>query len=154
TAGGTGRHWLGTSLRFTPNDFRMKSEYGVLVDWPLSYYDLEPWYGKAEAEIGISADVANQAYLGISFPPGYQYPMKSIPLSQADQGAARGVTGQQRLCRPLVVTESPAARYSERYQGRRACAGNTNCIPTCPIHAKYDPSVTLNAALNSGDANG
>jgi len=154
TAGGTGRHWLGTSLRFTPNDFRMKSEYGVLVDWPIGYNDLEPWYGKAEAEIGISADVANQAYLGISFPPGYQYPMKSIPLSQVDQAVARGVTGQQLLGMPLVVTETPAARNSEPYQGRRACAGNTNCIPICPIQAKYDPSVTLNAALNTVDANG
>lgn len=151
TAGGTGRHWLGTSLRFTPNDFRMHSQYGVLVDWPLNYDDLEPWYQKAEAEIGISADVANQAYLGISFPQGYQYPMKSIPLSLVDAAVAKGVTGQQMLGMPLVVTETPAARNSEPYQGRRACAGNTNCIPICPIQAKYDPSVSLNAALNTGN---
>lgn len=153
-AGGTGRHWLGTSLRFTPNDFRMKSEYGVLVDWPLGYDDLEPWYGKAEAEIGISADVANQAYLGISFPPGYQYPMQSIPLSLVDQAVAGSVDGKQLLGMPLEVTETPAARNSQPYQGRRACAGNTNCIPICPIQAKYDPGVSLNAALNTVDANG
>ncbi|MGH8084023.1 MAG: GMC family oxidoreductase [Lysobacter sp.] len=154
TAGGTGRHWLGTSLRFTPNDFRMRSQYGVLVDWPIDYDDLEPWYQKAEAEIGISADVANQAYLGISFPQGYQYPMKSIPLSLVDAAVAKGVTGQQVLGMPMVVTETPAARNSEPYQGRRACAGNTNCIPICPIQAKYDPSVSLNAALNTMDADG
>src|SRR3954462_1869013 len=39
--GGTMRHWLGTSLRFLPNDFRMRSMYGQLVDWPISYDDLE-----------------------------------------------------------------------------------------------------------------
>src|SRR5204863_585889 len=45
----------------------------------------------------------------------------------------------------------PAARNSQPYQDRRACAGNTNCIPICPIQAKYDPSVTLAAALRSGN---
>jgi len=29
--------------------------------------------------------------------------------------------------------------------------GNTNCIPICPIQAKYDPSVTLNQALDTGN---
>jgi len=76
--GGTGRHWLGTSLRFVPNDFKTKTVYGQLADWPLGYEDLEPWYRAAEAEIGVSADVAAQAYHGISFPVGYAYPMPLI----------------------------------------------------------------------------
>jgi choline dehydrogenase-like flavoprotein len=80
-AGGTMRHWLGTSLRFVPNDFKMAAQYHQLVDWPISYDDLEPWYGQAEAEIGVSADAAHQAYLGIRFRPGYKYPMKPIPPS-------------------------------------------------------------------------
>jgi choline dehydrogenase-like flavoprotein len=42
----------------------------------------------------------------------------------------------------------PAARNSQPYRNRRACAGNTNCIPICPIQAKYDPTITLNEALN------
>lgn len=150
-AGGTMRHWLGTSLRFVPNDFRMKSAYGVLVDWPLSYDDLDPWYGKAEAAIGVSSDASQQAYLGITFPPGYQYPMKSIPASLVDQAVTTAVTGQSFDGLPLVVTETPAGRNSQPYQNRRVCAGNTNCIPICPIQAKYDPSVTLNLALNTGN---
>ncbi len=52
---------------------------------------------------------------------------------------------------PLVVTETPAGRNSQPYQNRRVCAGNTNCIPICPIQAKYDPSVTLNMALDTGN---
>lgn len=150
-AGGTGRHWLGTSLRFTPNDFQMQTRYGVMVDWPIDYADLEPWYGKAEAAIGISADASQQDFLGIRFPPGYQYPMPSIPPSLVDDAVATAVNGQQALGMPLQVTETPAARNSQPYQGRRACAGNTNCIPICPIGAKYDPSVSLNAALNTGN---
>ena len=70
-AGGTS-HWLGTCLRFVPNDFKMKSLYGLseasFVDWPIGYEDLVEWYGKAEAELGVSADVEDQKYLGVHFP--------------------------------------------------------------------------------------
>ena len=44
------------------------------------------------------------------------------------------------------VRSLPAARNSQPYKNRRACAGNTNCIPICPIQAKYDPTITLNEA--------
>ena len=33
-------HWLGTSFRFVPDDFRLRSKFGVGVDWPISYDDL------------------------------------------------------------------------------------------------------------------
>ena len=46
---------------------------------------------------------------------------------------------------------TPAGRNSQPYQNRRVCAGNTNCIPICPIQAKYDPSVTLADALRTGN---
>jgi len=146
--GGTMRHWLGTSLRFVPNDFRLKSEYGVAEDWPIDYNDLEPWYGKAEAAIGIAADVADQDYLGITFPDDYQYPMPAIPSSLVDQTVSAGVEKMPPVDGvQLTVTNTPAGRNSIPYQNRRVCAGNTNCIPICPIQAKYDPTVTLYEAL-------
>lgn len=150
-AGGTMRHWLGTSLRFVPNDFKMQSAYRQLVDWPISYSDLEPWYGNAESEIGVSANVADQGYLGIKFPPNYKYPMKPIPASLVDDAVTKAVTGTSFQGTPLVVSNTPAGRNSQPYQSRRVCAGNTNCIPICPIQAKYDPSVTLEQALNTGN---
>ena len=150
-AGGTMRHWLGTSLRNVPNDFKMYSVYGKFVDWPLSYDDIEPWYEMAEWEIGVSADKTQQAFLGITFPDSYQYPMQSIPPSLVDDAVTKAVTGQSFDGIPLVVTETPAGRNSQPFQNRRVCAGNTNCIPICPIQAKYDPSVTLNQALDTGN---
>ncbi len=150
-AGGTMRHWLGTSLRNVPNDFRMYSAYKKFVDWPLSYDDIEPWYEKAEWEIGVSADKSTQDYLGITFPADYQYPMKPIPPSLVDDAVTKAVSGKSFEGIPLVVTETPAGRNSQPYQNRRVCAGNTNCIPICPIQAKYDPSVTLNMALDTGN---
>ena len=150
-AAGTVRHWLGTSLRNVPNDFRTKSVYDQMVDWPIGYDDVEPWYGLAEHEIGVSANASEQAYLGITFPPGYSYPMPKIPESLVDQAISAGLDGMQVDGIPLSVTSTPAGRNSQPYQGRRVCAGNTNCIPICPIQAKYDPSVTLNKALDTGN---
>jgi len=72
-AGGTS-HWLGTCLRFVPNDFRMKTLYGKsessFVDWPIGYEDLVDWYGKAEAELGVSADIDDRSISDL-FPEGY-----------------------------------------------------------------------------------
>jgi glucose dehydrogenase len=160
-AGGTS-HWLGTCLRFVPNDFKMKSQYGRLADWPIEYNDLNSWYGEAEKELGVSADVDEQKFGGIEFPPGHTYPMPKIPNSTTDQYVndslnkdplTEGETGFLGMGKPVTnipVRGVPAARNSEPYRNRRACAGNTNCIPICPIQAKYDPTITLNDARNTG----
>jgi glucose dehydrogenase len=159
-AGGTS-HWLGTCLRFVPNDFRMNSEYGQSVDWPIEYKDLNFWYGEAERELGVSADADEQTYCGIEFPPGHTYPMRKIPNSTTDQYVDKSLNGNPLteeetqflgMGKPVTripVRGVPAARNSEPYRNRRACAGNTNCIPICPIQAKYDPTITLNDAMNT-----
>src|SRR6266567_2676205 len=160
-AGGTS-HWLGTCLRFVPNDFKMRSQYGQSVDWPIEYKDLNSWYGEAEAELGVSGDVDEQTYLGVEFSPGYKYPMRKIPNSTTDQYVDKSLNtdplaedetqflGMRTPPTRIAVRGVPAARNSEPYRNRRACAGNTNCIPICPIQAKYDPTITLNDATNTG----
>ena len=88
TPGGTTMHWLGTCLRMLPNDFRMKSEYGVAVDWPISYEDLKPYYEMAEFEIGVSATVEHLKYPNTdktTFFGDYVYPMNEIPTSYLDK---------------------------------------------------------------------
>lgn len=35
--------WFGQTPRFHPNDFRLKGHYGIGLDWPISYDDLEPF---------------------------------------------------------------------------------------------------------------
>lgn len=151
---GTARHWLGTSLRNLPNDFMMKTKYDKFVDWPIRYEDLESWYGEAERQIGVSANKDEQAYLGITFPPTYNYPMPGLPVSRVDMMVETAMPsfkigfGMDNV--PWQITPTPAARNSQPYQNRRVCAGNTNCIPICPIQAKYDPTVTLAEALRTG----
>ena len=53
--------------RYMEKDFRMRSTYGAvegstLADWPISYQDLEPFYEKAEWEIGVSGDEATNPF--------------------------------------------------------------------------------------------
>ncbi|HTX58598.1 MAG TPA: GMC family oxidoreductase [Verrucomicrobiae bacterium] len=136
-AGGSGRHWLGTSLRLLPSDLRMASTFGRFTDWPLSLGELEPWYTKAESELGVCGEGA--------------YPMPAIPASLADAHVARAVGGLSFDGFPLHVTPTPAARNSRAYQGRPPCQGNASCIPICPIGAKYDPTVALRAAMQTGN---
>jgi glucose dehydrogenase len=158
-AGGTMWHWLGSSFRFLPNDFKLKSTYGHGQDWPIGYNDLglpqagrkNAYYDDAEREIGVSANTAEQTYHGIAFTPGYNYPNPEIPLTVTDQFFAGVINGKLNFDgQPVTVYPTPAGRNSRPYDGRRVCAGNTNCIPICPIQAKYDPTITLNKALDTG----
>jgi glucose dehydrogenase len=166
-AGGTS-HWLGTSLRLVPRDFTMKSSFGKdqpkfpLPDWPkaVSSQSLSSFYARAEAELGVSADVNEQSFLGIDFPKGYNYPMPKIPPSLLDQRVGEVLAQltddetkfleMEKPVTEIKVRALPAARNSQPYRNRRACAGNTNCIPICPIQAKYDPTITLNEATDRG----
>ncbi|MCW2539394.1 MAG: glucose-methanol-choline oxidoreductase [Frankiales bacterium] len=169
--GGSTLHWLGVSLRMLPEDFQLQSSYGVGRDWPLDYWALEPFYGEAEHEIGVAADVVDQTHLGLEFAPGYDYPMHRIPPSYSDRllaAAVDGMTvnlGEDQLA--LKVRNYPAARNSmprgdyrpvgavdQRRAGQgdghglardlgQRCAGNTACTPICPIQAKYNAGKTL-----------
>ena len=50
--GGLAMHWGGVSPRYSPEDFRLRSMYGVGSDWPFSYDDLDPFYQEAEERMG------------------------------------------------------------------------------------------------------
>lgn len=164
--GGTSWHWLGTSLRELENDIRLKTKYGHGRDWPLDYSELQELWALAEKEIGVAASVAQQEPLevvGLKYPSGYQYPMQAIPTSLVDQAVSSAVAGLQvpgtlpntpggsdPTMYDVFVSPTPQGRNSEPYDDRRVCAGNTNCIPICPIQAKWDPTVTLGKALDTG----
>jgi choline dehydrogenase-like flavoprotein len=140
--GGTTWHWLGTALRLLPNDFRMQSAYGVGVDWPLSYADIEPWYLKAESALGVAGD--GSANLG-GAPRSGGYPMPPIPQTYLDTQVKSAVASLG-----YDVAPTPQARNSQTYENRPACCGNASCIPVCPIGAKYDATVHAQLAKAAG----
>jgi choline dehydrogenase-like flavoprotein len=153
TAGGTSVHWLGTCLRLLPNDFRMKDKYQRdWAEWPkgINYATLEDWYHKAEDEIGVSGSKDEQSYDKEMF-FSKDYPMPAIPKSLIDQFIETAIRGMKLGGKDLKVRSTPAARNSQPFKQRRTCAGNTNCIPICPIQAKYDPTITLRDAEATGN---
>ena len=59
TVGGSTTHWAGASLRIQEHEFKAKSTYGEiaganLLDWPLTLQELEPYYDKAESNLGVT----------------------------------------------------------------------------------------------------
>lgn len=139
--GGTTWHWLGTSLRFVPDDFRLRSRFGRGVDWPIQYNDLEPWYGEAEQELGVAGDSAQD----LGSPRSGAYPMPVLPLSVVDQAFARAFEGT-----PYQLRATPQARNSVPRDSRPSCCGSSSCIPVCPIQAKYDATVHIARAEAAG----
>jgi choline dehydrogenase-like flavoprotein len=172
--GGTTMHWEAKTLRMLPEDFDMASRFGQGLDWPIGYQELEPYYREAEREIGVSADVEDQAYLGITFPPGYVFPMQGLPLSYLDKMVARGVDGTEVDLGGegyvLKVRGFPQGRNgipnpaygggngfvpvgavsTHQVEEGERCQGNNNCVPLCPVQAKYNAAKTLAKALSSG----
>jgi choline dehydrogenase-like flavoprotein len=60
--GGSSNFMSGFFHRLKPNDFKLASTYGVpknsnIVDWAISYEELEPYYTKVEEIVGISGKV-------------------------------------------------------------------------------------------------
>jgi choline dehydrogenase-like flavoprotein len=148
-AGGSTWHWLGHTPRLLPNDFRMASRYGVAVDWPIGYDDLEPWYCEAEVALGVAGD--DEAWANVlGAVRSRPFPMPPIWPSWSDTYVAHAVDGLMIDGQRIAVLATPAARNSRPYDGRPPCAGNASCIPICPIGAKYDGFVHVVKARATG----
>jgi choline dehydrogenase-like flavoprotein len=126
--GGSTWHWLGHTPRLLPNDFRMRTEYGVGVDWPIGYADIEPWYCKAEKELGVAGDDAEWRNVHGAF-RSQSFPMAKIWPSWSDLLFTRVLSNTEIEGRKLEVLSTPSARNTQEYDGRPPCAGNASCVP-------------------------
>ena len=135
--GGLALHWGGTTPRFTPEDFRMKTLYGVGADWPISYDDLEPYYQEAEERIGV-AGIPGPAHLDARSKP---YPMPPLPLSY-------NLTLLKEWAEKSGIPfwPNPVAKNSQAYRGRNKCIRCDTCN-ICPTGAKYSPDFTFQDLL-------
>ena len=57
--GGTTTHWAGASLRFQDHEWKALTTYGrvegaSLMDWPIDAAEMDPWYTRAEAKMGVT----------------------------------------------------------------------------------------------------
>jgi choline dehydrogenase-like flavoprotein len=135
--GGSALHWDGAALRFAAADFKMRSSFGVMEDWPLSPAELEPFYAQAEAALGVAgAPSVGTGQPGPGIPGSRALPPH--PFSPID----KAVAGHLQPFVPL-----PQARPSRPIQGRPACCGSATC-ELCPIDARFSPLNGLSAVLD------
>jgi len=131
----------GLAWRFHPKDFRMASIYGCpdgssLTDWPIDYQDLEPWYARAEHEIGVSGDGRGDRNSG---PRSRDYPMPPVEdnLASGYLRAGANSLGLSTFTPPLLVNTAPRA-------GRGACIRCASCVGfPCPSNGKNGTQNTL-----------
>jgi len=137
--GGGSNCWAACTPRLHPSDFELASRYGVGVDWPLTYDDLEPYYVDAERIMQVSGPS------DAGFPRSAPYPQPPHRLTPFDRAL--------KARHPGKVWAQPCARPRLAVQGRPACCGNRVCT-LCPIDSKFsvlnsmmhvydDPRITL-----------
>ncbi len=132
--GGTMTHWSAWSWRFRPDEFRVRSTEGLvagasLVDWPISYDDMEPFYEQAEWEFGVSGDAQANPF---GAPRKKGYPNPAHPLKKAALNVSEGA--EKLGYHPF---HGPTAINSRAYGGRPSCVYGGTCVFFgCPIHAK------------------
>ena len=109
----------------------MKTLYGVGRDWPISYDELEPYYCRAEDEIGVAGP--NDPKLQSPSERSKPYPMDMVPWAHGDIRFAEVVNPHGYQSVPI-----PQGRSTRPWEGRPTCCGNNNCQPICPIGAMYN----------------
>jgi choline dehydrogenase-like flavoprotein len=139
----------GSSWRHLPYEFNEATHVGTiagtgLADWPVSYAEMEPYYTKAEWEIGIAGLRVDSPFFA---PMSKPYPVAPQPLKAS--GALFKVAAEKL---GVTVVPNVAAIITEPYQGRAACVNCGMCSGFgCQVKARSSSAVTMfPIALNTG----
>ncbi|QHN05130.1 GMC family oxidoreductase [Granulicella sp. WH15] len=135
--GGQALHWGGACNRFSVEDLRLKSMYGLYTDWPLEWDDLERHYCEAERRLGVSGDPSLYSADKMTQP----YPMPGMILSH--DIAQMKQWGNQS---GILFQGIPQSKNTVPYDGRNACLRCGTC-DICPTGAKYSPDFTFKRLL-------
>ena len=136
TVGGTTTHWAGASLRIREHEFRARTVYGDvaganLLDWPLTLADLEPYYDRAESNLGVTGT-------------------HGIPRLPGNNNYKVFANGAKRVGYKEVHTGNMAIN-SEPRDGRNACIQLGFCFQGCKSGAKWS---TLYREIPQAEATG
>lgn len=138
--GGQALHWGGTTPRFTPEDFRHRSMFGVHTDWPIDYETLDPYYQEAEERIGVAGEQGP----GALDPRATPYPMPAVPLTWTLERLREWVQDAG-----VPAWANPVAKNTRPWRGRNVCQRCDTCN-ICPTGAKYTPDFTFQQLLAAG----
>jgi choline dehydrogenase-like flavoprotein len=139
--GGGSVHFTANYWRFHESDFRERSLFGEvsgaeLADWPISYGDLEPYYTKAEYDLGISGLAGANPF---EAPRSKPYPLPPMPVKSS------GVLFERATKKlGLHPFPAPVAILSQPYKGRAACVNCGFCESFgCEMRAKSSTLVSV-----------
>jgi len=135
--GGSAMHWGGTCNRFSEEDLRLKSMYGLYVDWPLEWKELEKYYCEAERRLGVSGEPSPLPEDARSEP----YPMQAMELTY---NLLELKKWGEKIGIPFWST--PQAKNTVAYGGRAKCVRCNTCS-ICPTGARYSPDFTFKQLL-------
>jgi len=149
--GGSSNFMSGYFNRLKPVDFRLLSTYGEIeganvVDWPITYDDLEPYYTKVERVLGVSGKVVPHPNQEPRSTSDFPYP----PL--AENAAAQWIDQAADELKYSVIP-LPRAILSQPEEGRNSCYYSGYCGSYgCNSNAKGSSRVALlNKALKTGN---
>ena len=134
--GGSTTHWAGASLRFQEHEFKVKTVYGdvagaSLLDWPIGLSEMEPWYDKAEKNLGVTRTN------GIPGLPGNNN-YKVFEAGAKNLGYKQVHTGRMAI-------------NSEPRDGRTNCQQAGFCFQGCKFGAKWSSAYS---DIPKGEATG
>lgn len=149
--GGSSNFMSGYFNRLKPNDFKLKSVYGKIkganiVDWPISYKDLEPYYTKVEEIVGVSGKVIHHKFQEPRSTKDFPFPplQENIVSNWID-----------KACKDLNIESIPLPRaiLSRSKSDRNACYYSNFCGSFgCSSDAKGSSRASLiNKALLTGN---
>ena len=157
--GGRTNHWGRISLRMGPYDFKPYSRDGLGADWPMTYDDLEPWYDRTEALIGVygandGLENTPNSSPGILQPPpaprATELLMKQacdgldVPMVAGHLAILTRTQDPERLPRMLFPNNPLAQRVTaESMRSRAACFWATPCGRGCSIKANFQSTTVL-----------
>lgn len=148
--GGSSNFMSGYFHRLKPIDFNLLSSFGPIeganvVDWPIDYADLEPYYAKVERLVGVSGHVDPKVDDEPRSTADFPYPpVAEHPVSQRIDKAADAL-GFHSLRVSRAILSQPAMQ-------RRACEYSGFCGDFgCSSGAKGSSrAALLNHAVASG----
>ena len=131
--GGSSNFMSGYFHRMKPVDFKLKSTYGDIadanvVDWPISYQDMEPYYEKVERIIGVSGKVVKHRFLEPRSTEDFPYkPLsENYVASLLDKAAAE--VGIEMIPNPRAILSSKKGDrnpcYLSNFCGSYACSSD------------------------------
>lgn len=136
TVGGTTVHWTASTPRLQDWELRARSIYGdvagtSLIDWPISYKELESYYKIAERRLGVTR-------------------RNGVPGLPASNNFKVMYAGAKKLGYKMVHTGHLAIN-SRAFDGRGFCIQQGFCVQGCKMGAKWS---TLYTEIPRAEATG